>query len=122
MALAPTPENFRAEMARFGVSRTQLFSAIKMNRSNLSQYLTGSKQLPGWAAHNIGMGINIITGLRLLDVDDARGLLPAPPSGRPPRWNRPSEMDPMRKKQPPRKHRWRGARYSGSGASNSGDS
>lgn len=111
MALAPTPENFRAEMARFGITRTQLFTAIKMNRSNLSQYLTGSKQLPGWAAHNIGMGINILTGLRLLDVDDARGLLDPPPSGRPPRWNQPDHMDPMRKKQTPRKRRWRGKTF-----------
>lgn len=110
MALAPTPENFRAEMARFGIKRIELYTTIKMNRSNLSQYVSGSKQLPGWAAHNIGMGINLLTGLRLIDVDDARGLLVAPPSGRPPRWNRPSEMDPMRRKQAPKKKRWRGYR------------
>jgi hypothetical protein len=97
-------------MGRFGVTRTALYQAIKMNRSNLSQYLTGSKQLPGWAAHNIGFGINVLTGLRLLEVDESLGLLPAPPAGRPPLWNRPEDMDPMRKKQKTRKRRWRGAR------------
>jgi hypothetical protein len=98
-------------MARFKIRRKDLYEAIKMNRSSLSQYLSESKQLPGWAAHNIGMGINILTGLRLLDVDDTKGLLDPPPAGRPPKWNVPDQMDPMRRPQKPRKRRWRGQRF-----------
>ena len=111
MALAPTPENFRAEMARFNIKRKDLASAIHMNRGSLSEYLTGTMQLTGWAAHNIGMGINILTGYRLLDVDDALGLITAPPRGRPPRWNNPATMDPMRKAQKPRRKTYRGAKF-----------
>lgn len=111
MALAPIPDNFRAEMARFGITRMKLYQAIKMNRSNLSQYLTGSKQLPGWAAHNIGLGINLLTGLRLLDVDESKGLVDAPPAGRPPKWNKPDEMDPFRKLNKRKSKRWAGQRW-----------
>lgn len=82
MALAPLPENFRSEMARFQVNRVSIATIIKMNPSVLSGYLTGTRPLTGWAAHNIGFGINVATGRRLIDVDMNRGLVKAKPGRR----------------------------------------
>ena len=69
--------------------------------------MTGAKQLPGWAAHNIGFGINMLTGYHLLDVDESLGIVKAPPAGRIPNWNRPEQMDPMRKRQKPKRRTYR---------------
>jgi hypothetical protein len=94
MALAPTPENFRAEIARHLLSRRVICQVIGMNPNLFSQFVSGTKPLQGWAAHNIGIGINAVTGLKLIDVDMARGVVEPPPSGRRAGWNRPSAVDP----------------------------
>lgn len=106
MALAPTPENFRAEMARHCLTRRDICDVIGMNPNLFSGFVNGTRPLMGWAAHNIGYGINLVTGLRLLDVDQGVGVLPAPPRGRPQRWNRPDAVDPLRRPA----GRWRRAR------------
>lgn len=82
MALAPLPENFRSEMARHRLRRTDVCRHIGMNPAMLSSYLTGSRPLTGWAAHNIGFGLNIATGLRVIDVDMNRGLVVVKPGRR----------------------------------------
>jgi hypothetical protein len=53
-----------------------------MNPNMLSGYLTGKRPLTGWAAHNIGVGINLIAGVRLIDVDMNRGVIKAKPGRR----------------------------------------
>lgn len=97
MAVAPTPENFRAAMAYYTLSRDDVCSRIDMNPRMFSQLVHGSKPLMGWAAHNIGVGINLAVGKRLIDVDMDRGILPSPPRGRPSRWNKPDEIEPTRR-------------------------
>lgn len=82
MALAPLPENFRSEMARHRLKRLDVCSVIGMNPSMLSAYLTGDRPLSGWAAHNIGFGINVAAGMRLLDVDMNRGVIAVKPGRR----------------------------------------
>lgn len=82
MALAPLPENFRSEMARHRLKRADVCSHIGMNETMFSSFLNGSRPLPGWAAHNIGFGLNIATGLRVIDVDMNRGLVLVKPGRR----------------------------------------
>lgn len=97
MALAPTPENFRAELARHCLTRKLVAELIAMHPNLFSQLVNGTKPLRGWQAHNIGLGINLATGLRLIDVDEDAGILPAPPRGRPRGWKRPYTVDPTRR-------------------------
>ena len=82
MALAPLPENFRSEMARYRLKRADVSQHIGMNTSLLSSYLTGSRPLSGWAAHNIGFGINVAAGVRAIDVDMNRGVIVVKPGRR----------------------------------------
>ena len=96
MALAPTPENFRAEIARYSLSRNELCSLIGMHPDVWSRFVTGRRPLQGWAAHNIGWAINTATGRYLIDVTKGVGVLPAPRSGRSAGWNRPNRVRPLR--------------------------
>lgn len=84
MALAPTPENFRAEIARHMLIRKQIGEAIGMRSNRVVDYVNGVLPLTGWAAHNIGLGINEMTGLRVFDVDEEKGFI-RPKRGRPAR-------------------------------------
>jgi hypothetical protein len=97
MALAPTPENFRAEFARHCLTRRLVADLIDMHPNMLTGFVTGNRVLRGWAAHNIGIGINLATGLRLIDVDESIGLLPPPPRGRPKGYRQPTTVDPTRR-------------------------
>jgi hypothetical protein len=83
MALQPTPENFRAEIARFYLTRADVCEPIGMNLNTLTMYVNGVRPLTGWAAHNIGYGINKATGRQLIDVNMARGVLRSPVGRRP---------------------------------------
>jgi hypothetical protein len=82
MALAPLPENFRSEMARHRLKRADVCRHINMNETMFSGFLSGDRPLAGWAAHNIGFGLNIATGLRVIDVDMNRGLIHIKPGRR----------------------------------------
>lgn len=82
MALHPTPENFRAQIAKNMLSRGAVCDIIGMNRNQLTNYINGNIPLTGWAAHNIGYGINMATSSRLFSVDESLGLI-TPRPGRP---------------------------------------
>ena len=84
MALALTPENFRAEMSRHMLTRGVICDLIGMNRNQFTNFVNGNTPLTDWAAHNIGYGINLATDMRLFAVDPTLGLLSAP-RGRPSR-------------------------------------
>lgn len=77
MALRGSPETYRAELARHGISHTELAATIRMNRQQLSMLLAGSRPLRAWARHNISLGINRIVGADIFAVDARLGLLPA---------------------------------------------
>jgi hypothetical protein len=98
LALSPTPENFRVEIARYRLSKRELAEAIGMHPTLLARFLSGTKPLYRWAAHNIGTGINLLTGERVMNVDAELGLLPPPPRGRPRAYNQPDAIDPMRQR------------------------
>jgi len=84
MPLYPTPENFRAEMGRHGLSRAAVTDLIGMNPNLLSMYTSGIRPLTEWAAHNIGWAINMTTGQRIFDIDMEQGpRRPPRSSGRP---------------------------------------
>lgn len=87
MALHPSSENLRAELARFMIRQYEITEVIGMKQSMLSDFLTGRRRLTGWAAHNIGWGINHVTGKQLLAVDMELGLL-KPKKGRRPGYQR----------------------------------
>ena len=74
MPLICTPENFRAEFARFKLTRESLCRHIGMHRNTFSMFMNGVRPLQGWAAHNIGLAFNIETGKKLFDVDESVGL------------------------------------------------
>lgn len=88
MAIAPTPENFRAEMARHGLTRKELCESIGMHPNQWSQYVTGTRPLQGWAAHNIAYAINQAAGLKVLDVDMTQGLRTPPRAGKKRGWRK----------------------------------
>lgn len=77
MYLRGDPASYRAEMARHGITRTELADQIGMNRQQLSMLLAGSRPMRAWAAHNIGLGINRLVGRPIFDVADDLGVLPA---------------------------------------------
>lgn len=64
-----TAEMVRVEMARHMITKTALARETKMDRSVISSYCTGSRRMTTWARHNIGLGINRLTGLMIFDVD-----------------------------------------------------
>jgi hypothetical protein len=78
----PDAEHIRSELARHRLSREQVCSLIGMHVNQFSMYRTKRRKLAGWAAHNIGYGINVATGLPVFDVDMERGLLPPTSHGR----------------------------------------
>ena len=73
-ALPPNAENFRCEMGRYKLSRSAICDVIGMNPNLLTMFVNGSRTMPFWAAHNIGYGINRVTGVRVFDVEMASGL------------------------------------------------
>lgn len=77
----PDADNFRSELARHRLSREAVCSLIGMHVNLFSMYRTRRRKLSTWAAHNIGYGINLATGLPVFDVDMTRGLMV--PSRRP---------------------------------------
>lgn len=83
MALHVTPENIRAEISRHLLVRRDIADEIQMNPRQLTNYVNGTTPLPGWAAHNLGLAINILTGMRIFDIDPELGYL-RPKLGRPP--------------------------------------
>lgn len=80
--LVPSAENLRAEISRYQLSREAIGGVIGMHPNQLSMYVTGSRTMTEWAAHNIGWSINHLTKLRLFAVDMKLGPL-EPPRGRP---------------------------------------
>ncbi len=66
-----TPETIRVELARHMILKSQLARHIHMDGSVLSAYTTGARPLSEWAAHNIGLGINQLTGLMVFKVNMA---------------------------------------------------
>lgn len=80
--IAPTPDNFRAEMARHRLNRAAISEAIGMHPNELSMFLNGVRPLAGWAAHNIGWAFNHTTGQMLFGVNMDAGPV-TPPKGRP---------------------------------------
>lgn len=79
--VVPDADNFRSELARHRLSREDVCSLIGMHVNLFSMYRTRRRKLSSWAAHNIGYGINLATGLPVFDVDMERGLMV--PSRRP---------------------------------------
>lgn len=82
MALACTPENFRAEIGRHLLTRRVVSEVIGLTPNRFTDYVNGTKPMPDWAAHNIGWAINSVTGLRLFGVDQSLGVI-KPKRGRP---------------------------------------
>lgn len=80
--LSPTPENFRAEMARHRLTRDALSEIIGMHPNQLSMFLNGVRPLSGWAAHNIGYAFNTTTGQKIFNINMEVGPV-KPPMGRP---------------------------------------
>jgi hypothetical protein len=74
MALHPTAENFRSEIARWRLRREDICQHIGMNHNTMTMYVNGVRPLADWAAHNIGLGINRATGRRLFNVDESLGV------------------------------------------------
>jgi len=68
MGLACTAENYRAEIARHQIQQQDLADAIGMNRNQLSNYLTGNRPLPDWAARTIAAGLNRLLGREIFSV------------------------------------------------------
>lgn len=83
MALHPTPENFRAQMAKNMLTRKAVCELIGMNVNQFTNYVNGNVPLTGWAAHNIALGLNYATESRLFNIDERLGLM-IPTLGRPP--------------------------------------
>lgn len=78
--LERTPANFRAEMARYQITRKDLAAFIVMNPTQLSNYLNETIESRVWAMHNIAWGLNHLTGVKLFP---AYKTLMSPPQGRP---------------------------------------
>lgn len=78
--LDPSPENIRAEMARYRITRPELCDRIGMHHNTFSNYVGGHRRMPKWAEHNICYTINEITGRRVFNIDMTKELMPAPPS------------------------------------------
>ena len=66
MALAPTPENLRAEIARHRLNKTDLALEIDMHPNLLSMYLNAIRPMHEWAMNNIALGINRMVGAKIL--------------------------------------------------------
>ena len=73
--ITPSPDNFRAEMARHRLTRTIVAELLGMHVNQLSMYVTELVPLPFWARHNIAYAINRATGLRIFEVEMGRGLM-----------------------------------------------
>lgn len=67
--LRPTAETIRVELARHRITKITLARRVGMTPSQLSAYLTGQRPMYSWAAHNLGFGINILTGHMIFDVN-----------------------------------------------------
>ncbi|TXH08075.1 MAG: XRE family transcriptional regulator [Hyphomicrobiaceae bacterium] len=81
-----TAEMVRVEMARHMITRAALAREIGMDRSVLSSFCSGKRMLTTWSRHNIGLGMNRLTGLMIFDVDMAKPYVkpkPGWPLGRP---------------------------------------
>ena len=93
MAIVPSAENVRSEMARHRLSREAVCDPIGMHRNQFSMFANGVRPMTGWAAHNIGWSINQTTGMKIFDVDMDQGPVRAP-RGRPHRraWDRPQKI------------------------------
>lgn len=83
--LAKTPDNFRAEIARYGLTHKAVAHKARIHPTYLSSVLTGNMPMYDWAANNIGLAINVMVGLYLFET---RSGLIRPTRGRPPRRER----------------------------------
>jgi len=66
------------------IIRKEVADLISMHPNLLTNFVNGNKPLTAWAAHNIGLGINHVTGMRLFEVQDELGIM-IPSKGRPPK-------------------------------------
>lgn len=73
--IPPSPENLRAELARHQLTRAVICDVIGMSPNAMTNYLTADKEIPYWAGHNLGYGINRVTGLRIFNVEMGLGIL-----------------------------------------------
>jgi transcriptional regulator with XRE-family HTH domain len=69
MSIQCIADNFRAELARNQIPPRELADVIGMNRQQLSSYLSGSRVMRPWVAHNIGLGLNRMLGRYVFAVD-----------------------------------------------------
>jgi transcriptional regulator with XRE-family HTH domain len=78
--LALEPSQFRAEAARYQITRREIGEVIGMHRSEVTKYLNGTQQPTyAWALHNIGYALNIIIGKNIFRVDMKKGVLTVRP-------------------------------------------
>lgn len=87
-------------MARFSLKRSDVCEPIGMNPNTLTMFVNGVRPLTGWAAHNIGYGINKVTSRYLIAVDMSRGVRSAP-KGRRPYAETPAPPKPRRRRSRP---------------------
>lgn len=73
--MPPTPMNLRSAMARYRIKRADIQAIINMNQNLMTMYLTGVRPIKPWAAHNIGLAINRLTGKPLFRVNDELGVV-----------------------------------------------
>lgn len=77
--LAKTPANFRAELARYKIPHKEVCELIVMNPALMSSLINENTVLYDWAANNIALAINKLSGVKLFE---ARKLI-VPTRGRP---------------------------------------
>lgn len=75
--ITPSPENFRAEIARHQLTRPLIAELLGMHVNSVSNYVCGYREPAPWLNHNIGYAINRLTGIRIFEVEMGRGILPA---------------------------------------------
>lgn len=72
--------NFRAEAARYMLTRKEIGDVIDMHVSEVSKYMTGSNTPTyAWALHNIGYALNTLIGKVLFRVDMSKGVIRVKP-------------------------------------------
>jgi hypothetical protein len=71
--LACTPENFRAEMARYRITRTDLAGLTGLHPNVISMFVSGSRNMTEDAAYNLGWAVNTATGFYVFNVDMRAG-------------------------------------------------
>lgn len=74
--IQPSLPNFRAEIARYKISRADICAHIDIHPNQLSNLLGGKRPISFAAAHNLGYAINKATGLQIFNVDMSAGEKP----------------------------------------------